>query len=74
MSEAAPPRYWIHVDAATYRPWISQAGLEITSQQRVPEGDGLQIELPVVRPDWDARCMARTQAVYYRDRYRADDT
>lgn len=30
---------WSHADAATYRSWIGQAGLEITSQQFVPEGD-----------------------------------
>ena len=30
--------WWSHADAATYRSWISQAGLEITSQQHVPEG------------------------------------
>ena len=28
-----------HADAATYRSWIRQAGLEITGQQFVPEGD-----------------------------------
>jgi ubiquinone/menaquinone biosynthesis C-methylase UbiE len=32
--------WWSHADAATYRSWISQAGLEITSQQHVPEGNG----------------------------------
>ena len=32
--------WWSHADAATYRSWIGQAGLEITSQQFVPEGDG----------------------------------
>jgi SAM-dependent methyltransferase len=31
--------WWSHTDAATYRSWIGQAGLEITSQQFVPEGD-----------------------------------
>jgi 2-polyprenyl-3-methyl-5-hydroxy-6-metoxy-1,4-benzoquinol methylase len=31
--------WWSHADAATYRSWIGQAGLEITSQQFVPEGD-----------------------------------
>jgi 2-polyprenyl-3-methyl-5-hydroxy-6-metoxy-1,4-benzoquinol methylase len=31
--------WWSHTDAATYRSWIRQAGLEITSQQFVPEGD-----------------------------------
>lgn len=32
--------WWSHADAGTYRSWISQAGLEITGQQFVPEGDG----------------------------------
>jgi SAM-dependent methyltransferase len=27
-------------DAATYRTWLTQAGLEVTSQQFVPEGNG----------------------------------
>jgi 2-polyprenyl-3-methyl-5-hydroxy-6-metoxy-1,4-benzoquinol methylase len=31
--------WWSHADAATYRSWIRQAGLEITGQQFVPEGD-----------------------------------
>jgi hypothetical protein len=32
--------WWSHADAGPYRSWISQAGLEITGQQFVPEGDG----------------------------------
>ena len=32
--------WWSHADAATYQSWILQAGLEITGQQFVPEGDG----------------------------------
>jgi 2-polyprenyl-3-methyl-5-hydroxy-6-metoxy-1,4-benzoquinol methylase len=32
--------WWSHAGAATYRAWIQQAGLEITDQQFVPEGDG----------------------------------
>ena len=32
--------WWSHADADTYRSWISRAGMEITSQQFVPEGDG----------------------------------
>jgi SAM-dependent methyltransferase len=32
--------WWSHADAATYRSWIGQTGLEITDQQFVPEGDG----------------------------------
>jgi len=31
--------WWSHADAATYRSWLHQAGLQITSQQFVPEGD-----------------------------------
>jgi SAM-dependent methyltransferase len=31
--------WWSHTDAATYRAWIDQTGLEITDQQFVPEGD-----------------------------------
>lgn len=32
--------WWSHADAATYRDWIEQAGLEVTEQGFVPEGDG----------------------------------
>ena len=32
--------WWSHADAATYRTWLTQAGLEVTSQQFVPEGSG----------------------------------
>ena len=32
--------WWSQADAATYRTWLTQAGLEVTSQQFVPEGDG----------------------------------
>jgi SAM-dependent methyltransferase len=34
------PMWWSHADAATYRTWLTQAGMEVTSQQFVPEGDG----------------------------------
>jgi SAM-dependent methyltransferase len=34
------PMWWSHSDAATYRTWLEQAGLEITTQAFVPEGDG----------------------------------
>jgi len=30
--------WWSHADAATYRSWLRQTGLEITGQQFVPEG------------------------------------
>jgi hypothetical protein len=29
-----------HADAATYRAWLADAGLEITEQDFLPEGDG----------------------------------
>ena len=31
---------WSQADAATYRSWIEQAGLQVTAQEFVPEGDG----------------------------------
>jgi SAM-dependent methyltransferase len=31
--------YWSHADAATYRAWITQAGLTIEAEEYVPEGD-----------------------------------
>src|ERR1017187_7021032 len=34
------PMWWSQADAATYRTWLTQAGMEVTSQQFVPEGDG----------------------------------
>lgn len=34
------PMWWSHADAATYRSWLEHAGLEITAQAFVPEGDG----------------------------------
>jgi len=33
------PMWWSQADAAAYRTWLTQAGLEVTSQQFVPEGD-----------------------------------
>ncbi|TMR08742.1 class I SAM-dependent methyltransferase [Nonomuraea turkmeniaca] len=33
------PMWWSHTDAATYRSWLQKAGLEVTSQEFVPEGD-----------------------------------
>lgn len=32
--------FWSHADAATYRRWFIDAGLEIVQQQFVPEGNG----------------------------------
>ena len=40
-----------HADAAIDRSWISQAGLEITSQQFVPEGDSGHALFWARRPD-----------------------
>jgi 2-polyprenyl-3-methyl-5-hydroxy-6-metoxy-1,4-benzoquinol methylase len=31
--------WWSHADAATYRSWLEEAGLRITAQEYVPEGD-----------------------------------
>jgi hypothetical protein len=31
--------WWSHSDAATYRSWLRQAGLEFTGQKFVPEGN-----------------------------------
>ena len=32
--------WWSHADAATYRAWLADAGLEVTTQDFVPEDDG----------------------------------
>jgi hypothetical protein len=31
--------WWSHADAATYRAWLVDAGLEVTKQHSVPGGD-----------------------------------
>jgi hypothetical protein len=31
---------WSQADAGTYRSWLEQAGLQVTAQEFVPEGDG----------------------------------
>jgi SAM-dependent methyltransferase len=36
----AVPMWWSHADAATYREWLRTAGLRITDEEFVPEGDG----------------------------------
>jgi hypothetical protein len=36
----AATMWWSQADAASYRAWLRQAGLEVTEQQFVPEGDG----------------------------------
>jgi 2-polyprenyl-3-methyl-5-hydroxy-6-metoxy-1,4-benzoquinol methylase len=33
------PMWWSHADAATYRHWLVQAGLDVEAEQYVPEGD-----------------------------------
>ncbi|MFD2077923.1 Methyltransferase domain-containing protein [Actinopolymorpha cephalotaxi] len=33
------PMWWSHADAATYRGWLTRAGLTITGEEFVPEGD-----------------------------------
>jgi 2-polyprenyl-3-methyl-5-hydroxy-6-metoxy-1,4-benzoquinol methylase len=33
------PMWWSQAGAATYRSWITSAGLQVTAQQFVPEGD-----------------------------------
>jgi hypothetical protein len=32
--------WWSHPDAATYRTWMTGAGLDIVSEEFVPEGNG----------------------------------
>jgi SAM-dependent methyltransferase len=34
------PMWWSHADAASYRSWLEEAGLDITAQEFVPEGTG----------------------------------
>jgi 2-polyprenyl-3-methyl-5-hydroxy-6-metoxy-1,4-benzoquinol methylase len=34
------PMWWSHADAATYRSWLAEAGLEVTAQEFVPEDGG----------------------------------
>ena len=43
--------WWSHADAATYRAWLGDAGLEVTEQDFVPEGDGGQALFWARRPD-----------------------
>jgi 2-polyprenyl-3-methyl-5-hydroxy-6-metoxy-1,4-benzoquinol methylase len=42
--------WWSHADAATYRAWLGDAGLEVTEQDFVPEGDGGQALFWARRP------------------------
>jgi len=32
--------WWSHAGADSYRAWLEQAGLRVTAQELVPEGDG----------------------------------
>jgi SAM-dependent methyltransferase len=34
------PMWWSHADAKTNRRWLTEAGLEVTGEEFVPEGDG----------------------------------
>jgi SAM-dependent methyltransferase len=43
--------WWSQADAATYRSWITEAGLEVTAQEFVPEGDSGHALFWARRPD-----------------------
>jgi 2-polyprenyl-3-methyl-5-hydroxy-6-metoxy-1,4-benzoquinol methylase len=34
------PMWWSQADGDTYRTWLTQAGLEVTAEEFIPEGDG----------------------------------
>jgi SAM-dependent methyltransferase len=38
--DGGAPMWWSHADVATYRAWITSAGLAIEREDFVPEGDG----------------------------------
>jgi SAM-dependent methyltransferase len=44
------PMYWSHADAATVRGWIRDAGLAITSEETIPEGDSAHALFWAQRP------------------------
>lgn len=44
------PMWWSHADAATYREWLTQAGLRIEAEDFFPEGDGGHAVFWAVRP------------------------
>ena len=44
------PLWWSHADAATYRSWLQQAGLVITTEERVPEGTSAYTLFRAQRP------------------------
>lgn len=48
--DSSAPMWWSHADAATYRSWLEQAGLEIDAQEFVPEGDGGHVLFWARRP------------------------
>jgi 2-polyprenyl-3-methyl-5-hydroxy-6-metoxy-1,4-benzoquinol methylase len=56
--DGSAPMWWSHADAATYRSWLEQAGLEITAQALVPEGDGGHTLFWAHRPPADPRLEA----------------
>jgi SAM-dependent methyltransferase len=45
------PMWWSHADVATYRKWITTAGLSIEREEFVPEGDGGHALFWARRPD-----------------------
>lgn len=45
------PMWWSHADVATYRKWITMAGLSIEREEFVPEGDGGHALFVARRPD-----------------------
>lgn len=44
------PMWWSHADAATYRLWLQEACLTITSEEFIPEGTGGHTLFRAVRP------------------------
>ena len=42
--------WWSHADAATYRSWLQEACLTITSEEFIPEGTGGHTLFRAVRP------------------------
>lgn len=48
------PMWWSHVDAATNREWITQAGLVVEHEEFIPEGDGGHALFRAYRP-WQSK-------------------
>jgi SAM-dependent methyltransferase len=44
--------YWSHADAATYRRWIEERGLQIERETFVPEGDGGHVLIHARAASW----------------------